>query len=64
MVPYRGDVGTVVDEFSAGLRASFGYAGAVSIPDLWFKAKFGAVSAAGIDELRPHSIILPGEEKI
>ena len=64
VVPYRGDVGTVVDEFSAGLRASFGYAGAVSIPDLWFKAKFGAVSAAGIEELRPHSIILPGEEKI
>lgn len=64
VVPYRGDVQTVVEEFSAGLRASFGYAGAVSIGDLWGKAKFGAVSAAGVDELRPHNIILPGEEKI
>ena len=64
VVPYRGDVQTVVEEFSAGLRASFGYAGATSIKDLWTKAKFGAVTAAGIDELRPHSIILPGEEKI
>jgi len=64
VVPYRGDVQTVVEEFSAGLRASFGYAGAVSIADLWSKAKFGAVSAAGVDELRPHNIILPGEEKI
>jgi len=64
VVPYRGDVQTVVEEFSAGLRASFGYAGAMSIADLWNKAKFGAVSAAGVDELRPHNIILPGEEKI
>jgi len=64
VVPYRGDVQTVVEEFSAGLRASFGYAGAGSIVDLWSKAKFGAVSAAGVDELRPHNIILPGEEKI
>ncbi len=64
VVSYRGDVQTVVEEFSAGLRASFGYAGATSISDLWTKAKFGAVSAAGVDELRPHNIILPGEEKI
>lgn len=64
VVPYRGDVQTVVEEFSAGLRASFGYAGAVSVVDLWTKAKFGAVTAAGVDELRPHNIILPGEEKI
>jgi IMP dehydrogenase len=64
VVPYRGDVQTVVEEFSAGLRASFGYAGAISIADLWNKAKFGAVSAAGVEELRPHNIILPGEEKI
>ncbi|MDG6996006.1 MAG: IMP dehydrogenase [Nitrososphaerota archaeon] len=64
VVPYRGDVQTVVEEFTAGLRAAFGYAGATSITDLWTKAKFGAVSAAGVDELRPHNIILPGEEKI
>ncbi|MDG6999274.1 MAG: IMP dehydrogenase [Nitrososphaerota archaeon] len=64
VVPYRGDVQTVVEEFTAGLRAAFGYAGAMSIHDLWEKAKFGAVSAAGVDELRPHNIILPGEEKI
>ena len=64
VVPYRGDVQTVVEEFSAGLRASFGYAGAVSVADLWTKAKFGAVTSAGVDELRPHNIILPGEEKI
>ncbi len=64
VVPYRGDVQTVVEEFIGGLRAAFGYAGAASITDLWTKAKFGAVSAAGVDELRPHNIILPGEEKI
>lgn len=64
VVPYRGDVGAVVEEFAAGLRASFGYSGAGSIKDLWAKAKFGAVSSAGVEELKPHGIILPGEEKI
>jgi len=64
VVPYRGDVQTVVEEFIGGLRAAFGYAGAASIKDLWTKATFGAVSAAGVDELRPHNIILPGEERI
>jgi IMP dehydrogenase len=64
VVPYRGDVAAVVEEFAGGLRASFGYAGATSVKDLWVRAKFGAVSAAGLDEMRPHSIILPGEEKI
>ncbi len=64
VVPYRGDVQTVVEEFVGGLRAAFGYSGAASISDLWTKARFGAVSAAGVDELRPHNIILPGEEKI
>jgi IMP dehydrogenase len=64
VVPYRGDVATVVEEFAGGLRASFGYAGATCVKDLWVKARFGAVSSAGIDEMRPHSIILPGEEKI
>jgi IMP dehydrogenase len=64
VVPYRGDVQTVVEEFTAGLRAAFGYAGAMSIRDLWKRAKFGSVSAAGVEELRPHNIILPGEEKI
>ena len=47
VVPYRGDVSTVVEEFASGLRASFGYAGAKSVKDLWQKARFGAVTAAG-----------------
>jgi IMP dehydrogenase len=64
VVPYRGDVQVVVEEFASGLKASFGYAGASSIKELWLKARFGTVSAAGSEELRPHSIILPGEEKI
>lgn len=64
VVPYRGDVQVVVEEFVGGLRAAFGYSGAISIPDLWTKARFGAVSAAGVDEMRPHNILLPGEEKI
>ncbi|MCS7116032.1 MAG: IMP dehydrogenase [Nitrososphaerales archaeon] len=64
VVPYRGDVQTVVEEFVNGLKASFGYVGARNIPELWEKAVFGAVTVAGLEELKPHDIILPGEEKI
>lgn len=60
-VPYRGDAQSVIEEFALGLRASLGYSGASSIQDLWSKAKFGLVTNAGLEELKPHDIILPGE---
>lgn len=64
VVPYRGDVASVAQELAGGMKASFGYAGAKNIPNLWKKAVLGAVSSAGAEELKPHNIILPGEEKV
>lgn len=61
LVPYRGDVEKVVEEFEAGLKAALGYAGARGIRELWSKAQFALVTPSGVQELRPHSIILPGE---
>ncbi|MER3602043.1 MAG: IMP dehydrogenase [Nitrososphaerota archaeon] len=61
LVPYRGDVAKVVEEFEAGLKAALGYAGAKSIQELWERATFALVTPSGVQELRPHSIILPGE---
>ena len=59
-VNYAGKLEEVVDGFANGLRASFGYAGAKSIRDLWGVATFGQVSAVGYTELGVHSLTLKG----
>lgn len=59
-VPYKGDLSTVVQELADGLKASMGYAGARSIHELWEKAEFAVMSAAGVEEAKPHDILLPG----
>jgi IMP dehydrogenase/GMP reductase len=59
-VNYSGKVEEVLDGFANGLRASFGYAGAKSIRDLWGVATFGQVSAVGYTELGVHSLTLKG----
>ncbi len=60
-VPYKGDLATVIQELADGLRAAMGYAGARNISELWEKAEFTVMSAAGIEEAKPHDILLPGE---
>ena len=39
-----------------GLRAAFGYAGAANVREMWAKASFGSMSAAGSTELGAHSL--------
>jgi len=60
-VPYKGDLATVIQELADGLRAAMGYAGARNISELWEKAEFAVMSTAGIEEAKPHDILLPGE---
>jgi IMP dehydrogenase len=60
-VPYKGDLATVVQELTDGLRAAMGYAGARNIAELWEKAEFAVMSTAGLSEAKPHDILLPGE---
>lgn len=60
-VPYRGEVSTVLRELCDGLRAAMGYAGAKNIRDMWAKARFGMLTVAGIEETKPHDILLPSE---
>jgi len=59
-VPYAGHTEEVIVSLANGLRASFGYAGANSIRDLWGVASFGLVSAVGYTELGVHSLTLKG----
>ncbi len=56
LVPYRGDLETVVRKLAAGLRAAMGYAGASSIPELWRVARFAAVTQSGLREIAPHDV--------
>jgi len=54
-VPCVGKTEGVLENMANGLRAAFGYAGARSVQDMWRKASFGSVSAAGAGELGAHS---------
>jgi len=62
LVPYRGDVASVVAEFVEGLKAAMGYAGARNIRELWEKAQVAMLTEAGVKEAGPHSIYLPSQE--
>lgn len=55
-VPYRGTVASVVHQLVGGLRASMGYVGAATIPELQQKGKFVRITAAGLRESHPHDI--------
>ena len=55
-VPYVGGAEGVVSTMENGLRASFGYAGASSIRQMWERATFGSMSAVGSAELGAHSL--------
>ncbi|MHA1595455.1 MAG: IMP dehydrogenase [Candidatus Baldrarchaeia archaeon] len=61
-VPYRGTVEDVVREFVDGLKAAMGYVGARTIPEMWEKAQLAFISPAGMQEMRPHDILLPKRE--
>ena len=55
-VPYRGTVPTVVHQLVGGLRASMGYVGAATVPELQQNGKFVRITAAGLRESHPHDI--------
>ncbi|MDR9362728.1 MAG: IMP dehydrogenase [Microbacteriaceae bacterium] len=55
-VPYRGSVSTVVHQLIGGLRASMGYVGAGTVPELLEKGRFVRITAAGLRESHPHDL--------
>ena len=55
-VPYAGRAAEIVSTMENGLKAAFGYAGAGSVRDMWKKAEFGAMTAAGSTEIGAHSL--------
>ena len=58
MVPFRGPVSNVIVQFTGGLRYSFGYCGARTVPEFQARAKMVRVTAAGLREAHPHDVTM------
>ena len=61
MVPYRGQLASYVHQMNGGIRAGLGYVGAATIPDLWERARFVRLTAAGMHESHPHDVSITKE---
>lgn len=61
MVPYAGTVKQVLTQFAGGLRASMGYCGCRTVPELQDHGRFVRVSPAGVAEAHPHDIKITKE---
>ena len=61
MVPYRGPVAVVTHQLVGGLRASMGYSGASTIPELHANGRFVRITAAGLKESHPHDVVMTVE---
>jgi IMP dehydrogenase len=61
IVPYKGRLSPFVHQLTGGVRAGMGYCGATTIPDLWAKARFLRITAAGMKESHPHDVTITKE---
>jgi IMP dehydrogenase len=59
-VPYKGSVSEVMVQYLGGLRASMGYCGARTVPDLQ-SAQMVRITNSGIKESHPHNIAITKE---
>ena len=61
MVPYKGRLSPFVYQLTGGVRAGMGYCGAATIGDLWERARFLRITAAGVKESHPHDVTITKE---
>ncbi len=60
-ISYRGSLASVVDQLVGGLRSGMGYLGARNIAEMWSRANFVRISAAGLRESHVHDVIITKE---
>jgi len=58
MMKSRGPLKSIVDQYSAGVRSGLSYSGARNIKELWRKAQFIQITAAGFRESQAHTVVL------
>jgi len=56
IVPFAGGAKKVLTQYAGGLRASLGYCGCKTVPELQRKARLVRVSTAGLYEAHPHDV--------
>jgi IMP dehydrogenase len=61
MVAYRGPLHLVAHQLVGGLRASMGYAGAGTVPELKERGRFVRITSAGLRESHPHDVTISNE---
>ncbi|MFC1454571.1 IMP dehydrogenase [Candidatus Undinarchaeota archaeon] len=61
LVPYTGPVNDVLHQLVGGLRASMGYLGAKTVPELKKKGKFLKITSGGSQESHPHDVMITDE---
>jgi len=60
-VPYKGPVDGVLHQLVGGLRASMGYVGARTLPELQSRARFVRISPAAMRESHAHGVTITRE---
>ena len=60
-VPYKGPLTAFTFQVVGGIRSGMGYSGCATIQDMWTKARFVRVTAAGMQESHPHDIAITRE---
>lgn len=60
-VPYKGSVIAILYQLSGGIRASMGYCGCATIPEMHENAQFVEITAAGVRESHVHDVQITKE---
>jgi IMP dehydrogenase len=60
-VPYKGQLGALVEQLVGGLRSGMGYCGAANLKDLQERAQFVRITSAGLRESHVHDVIITRE---
>ncbi|HEY5765836.1 MAG TPA: IMP dehydrogenase, partial [Candidatus Deferrimicrobiaceae bacterium] len=60
-VPYRGPIAPMIYQMVGGLKSGRGYVGASDIAQLWKRARFIRITAAGLKESHVHDVIITKE---
>ncbi|MEO1251082.1 MAG: IMP dehydrogenase [Pseudomonadota bacterium] len=60
-IPYKGAIGPILHQLVGGVRASMGYVGAPTIPEMQARAKFVRITNAGLKESHVHDVAITRE---
>jgi IMP dehydrogenase len=61
MVPFKGRLSPFVYQMVGGVRSGMGYVGAANLDELWRRATFIRLTAAGVRESHPHDVSITKE---